>query len=232
MQVVKIFVKENIKIVIASSIIVLAVIILSIFMNSRNNMKIYKSEPFVYTKKTHQHDDTFSSELPYININSSEIGEINDSLINDYYEIIEFGEKMMKYNYYLNDNILSLIVEKYYLDAPDSAPDVIIYNVDIKEGIVLDDEQLLEKYDVSKYDVTEVISKKIKEYYDYEISNGYIDNSCDFDCYLSNTNSLPYDECDYYVKDNTLYAYKNLMLNSSFYYDSKLQFDFYNFKIK
>ena len=45
------------------------------------------------------------------------------------------------------------------------------------------------------------------------------------------TNSLPLDNCKYYVKDNALIAYKTIIVDSDFFYDVNSGFYLFNFKI-
>ena len=189
------------------------------------------SDNYIYTKESYNYDEYIYSELPYVNIKGNEIQEINNKLFNQYYEIIELKEKLMKYDYFINDNIISLIVKIYYVDALDSYPDVSIYNFNINTGKVLNNSLILDIYDISSDAANENIKKQIKEYYDYEINNGSLMRDCDFDCYMSNTNSIPIDNYQLYIKDNILYAYKELKLNKDFYYDNNSEFNIFNFKI-
>lgn len=231
MQIIKEYIRENKKILLIILVIGIVLGIISIYMNNKNNKKIYSSDDYVFTKDIYEYNDYSVSELPYINIKGDKIREINNDLINQYYEIVEFKEKMMKYDYYINDNILSLIIKIYYLESPDSFPTLLIYNIDIDNGNILNNREVLSIFGISSSDVDENIRNEIKEYYNYELGQNYIDSSCNFDCYLSTTNSLPIDEYNLYVMDNTLYAYKKISLDKNFYYDSNSGFNLFHFKI-
>lgn len=227
------YIKENKKILLLILAIVVVLSIITIFMDKADSNKIYKSESYIYTKETHNHEDNITSELPYINVKNDRINDINVILIDKYYEIITVDDKFMKYNSYINDNILSLIVRIYYQESPDSYPDeVLIYNVDIDNGELLTNQELLNMFGISRNSVTEIIMNDLKEYYKYELEKGYINKECNFDCYLSLTESMPIlDDCNYYVRDNELYAYKSISLGSAFFYDINSGFNLFNFKI-
>lgn len=232
MRLIKEYIFENKKSLFIILVAVIILMVVFICFNNKTKLKIYASDNYVYIKDTYSYDEAFISELPYINIKGDDIKKINIELINEYYKVIEFGEQMMKYDYYINDNILSLIVKLYYLEAPDVQPDIYVYNVDIEEGRLLAKSDLLTIFNISNYDVTEIISGQLKDYYNYEIRNEYISKDCNYDCYLSDIYALPLDTYDLYVKDNTLYAYKNLILDVDFYYDVESGFNLFNFNIK
>jgi len=233
MQVIIDYIKENKTKLLVAVVLIIILIVVSIIVNLQKKDKIYGSESYVYTKEIHKYDNGLVSELPYINITGEGISEINNSLIKKYYEIITVDDRIMDYISYKSENIISLIVNINFKESPDSYPsEVLIYNVDIENGNVIDDKQLLSLYGVSKYDVSDVIKQEIKEYYLYEIKHDYVNNDCDFNCYLDLTKSLPLDNCKYYIKDNTLMAYKSISVDSNFFYDVNSGFYLFNFKIK
>lgn len=232
MQLIKEYIIENKKILLIIILIILVLTGVTFYIDNKSKTKIYVSDDYVYTKESYEYSDSFVSELPYINVRSDDVNKINTELMDEYYKSIEFKEKMMKYDYYINDNILSLVVKLYYLDSPDSYPVISIYNVDIENGNLLSDDDILNIFDISNYDVTEIINDQLKDYYNYEIRKEYISNDCDYNCYLSNINALPLDNCSFYVNNNILYAYKALTLDRDFYYDVTSGFNLYNFNIK
>lgn len=234
MQIVIKFIKENKKKMLLILFIIAVLSIVSLVINNQRKTKIYLSEEYVYTKESYTHDDNLISKLPYINVKGENINVINNKLISKYYEIITVDQQFMSYVYYTNDNILSLIVKIYSKSSPESYPnEVFIYNVDLNSGTVIDDNQLLKKFNLSNEELSEIIRNDIKDYYDYEIKKGYTASDCNFDCYLNGTNSLPIlDNCYYYVKDNYLFVYKSISLNNDFFYDASSGFDLFNFKIK
>lgn len=234
MQMILEFVKENKKKLLLVLLLVIVMAIISFYISNQKDTKVYLSDSYVYTKQSNTNDDNFVSELPYINIKGQEISEINNDLIKKYYEIININKQFMKYDYYKNGNILSLIIKTYYNSSPNSYPsEVLIYNIDIKSGEVIDNDELLDLFNVSSEDVSEIIRSELKEYYNYEIAKGYITSECDFECYLVGSSGLPIlNDCSYYVKDGYLFAYKLISLNSNFFYDTSSGFNLFNFRIK
>lgn len=234
MQIIIDYIRENKKKVLLTLILIIVLTIISLLINSKNTNKIFVSESYVYTKESYSYSERLISELPYINIKSESVDEINKKLLEKYYEIITLDEQIMVYRYYINDDILSLIVKTYYKDSPDSYPtEMYFYNISINSGNLITNRDLLNKFNVSVDDVTNAIRNEIKEYYNYEIINEYINNDCDFDCYLSETNSLPIiEDGNYYVKDDQLFAYKIINVDSKFFYDFNSGFNLFNFKIK
>lgn len=231
MQLIKEYIRENKKVLLVIIGVIIILSIISIYINNQKNKKVYMSDDYVFTKESYEYNEYIFSELPYINIKGDEIQKINNELLNQYYEINELQEKMMKYDYYISDNILSLIVKVYYIEAPDVSPSLSVYNVDMDSLEVLYNNELLTLFNISNNEVIDFIRSDINDYYNYEIRNDYISNDCNFDCYLSRANSLPLDKYELYVKDNILYAYKDLKLDRDFYYDIDSGFNLFHFKI-
>lgn len=234
MQIVKEYIIENKKKLLVLLLLLVLAIVLSFLVREKYNNKLYPSSPFVYTKETYNHDEYLTSSLPYINVKGKAVSEINAFLLKRYYEITAIDKSTMVYNSYRNGDIISLVVKVYNQEEFGIYPEeVYFYNVDVKKGKVLSDEELLNRFNVSSEEVLNAISAGIREYYDYEASKGYLNYSdCDFTCYLSNTNSLPLEDAHYYVKDGYLMAYKEMYVNSIFFYDKEAEFDLFKFEIK
>lgn len=222
---------ENKKILLVILIVIIVMTIVSLNMNSKKNIKIYFSEDYVYTKDTYEHDEGFISELPYINIKNDNVMKINNDLINSYHITTKLKEEYMQYEYFINDNILSLIVKYYNLDSYDVYPNISIYNFDIKSGNVLSNNDLLNRLSVSEEVASSSIENGIRAYYDYERKQGYYTES--FDSYLYDTASLPIlDDCSYYITKEGLYAYKEVILDAEVFYDIDADFNLFHFIIK
>lgn len=228
------YIKENKKKLLIILLIAIVLAFVYININNQRKVKIYLSESYVYTKESNSSDIGSGSSLPYINIKGGEVSEINSNLVKKYYEITAIDKEVMKYEYFVNKNILSLIVKIYNKESVDSLPsEVIFYNIDIATGEIINDNELLSIFSISKDEVLEIIKNDLKDYYDYEISKKYIDSKCDFDCYLNDTRSLPLlDNCNYYVKDNYLMVYKRIMVDRDFFYDENSGYELFNFELK
>lgn len=214
--------------------LIIVVVVIMIWMNIKDKPKVYTSDDYVFTKESYVHNSGVKSVLPYINIKGNSASEINNILLKKYYEIITIDEEIMMYDYFVSGNVLSLIVKFYYNDVLDSVTsDILIYNLDIKTGEIIYNDSLFSMFDISSEEANDIILDKIRDYYNYEIDKEYISKFCDFDCYLSMVNAIPImDNINFYVKNDTLFAYKPLLLDSEFYYDESSEFDLFNYEIK
>ena len=148
-----------------------------------------------------------------------------------YYTENLIGEKYMDYEYYKNNNILSLIVKLYYLESNDYVPsNIYFYNIDINEGTLISNEELLSIYNISTEEVENELIEHIEEYYNYEVDNNYI-SGCDINCYKDRIGSNLLEDISYYVKDNNIYAYKYFLIDRNLAYDENKPFDLFRFKI-
>ena len=107
--------------------------------------KINKKEEekeIVYTSYSKESSE-YSYAVPYININSEDVEKINEEIKNEFMSLIEEAlqnEKEgssivlneVKYNSYLNDNILSVIISGAYQGG--DYKNYKVYNVDIYTG--------------------------------------------------------------------------------------------------
>lgn len=143
--------------------------------------KVDPSKKYVYVKENMentfgtQESETYS-ELQWIviNINSEEVEKINKEL-EDYYkkyspycvkERYENNPELyprMFHSYTASNGILSLGL--YYGNEDDGEENVKIYNIDIKKGTVLSNEQLLESVGISKKDFEKYLDNSLKIHY-------------------------------------------------------------------
>ena len=107
-------------------------------------------------------------EIPTFNVNSDEIKELNDNIMQDYEDEIEnnksFVGSSITYEYYENGNIVSLVLENTMLEASRTK-----YEVDKKTRKVLDKEAILEYKNISKEkyenNILKQMSKEFEESY-------------------------------------------------------------------
>lgn len=233
MQIVKEYIGENKKKLLILVLLLVIAVTLSVVINKKNEMKVYSSSDYIYTKEEYAHDGNLYSSLPYINVKGSDISSVNSMLLKRYYEITSVDRSVMIYKYYKYDNILSLVVKVYNQEEFGIYPEeVYFYNVDIKKGRLLSDEELLEQFGIDNADVLNAISGGIRKYYDYELEKGYVDSSCNFICYLTNTESAPLEKANYYIDNGYLMAYKGMKFDSRLFYDRDSGLDLFKIKIK
>ena len=227
------YIRENIKKVLLVVVFVIILIILSIYTDKDNDKKIYVSDDYIYTKEYFEHYEGLFSKLPYINIKSKEVNEVNIDLIEKYYKIITLNKQFMIYKYYKNDTVLSLIISIHDIESPEYPSELFAYNISLNDGSLIDNNELEDMFNISSDDVSNIISNQLEEYHSYEVKKGYTTSDCDFNCYLYKVQAFPIlDNCNYYVRNNNLYVYKQLIIENEFYYDIDSGFDLFNFKIK
>lgn len=231
---------NNIKEIILSNkkkaiiIIIILVILITLMLwpKEDNKSKVYTNSNYVITYDKTKIEGT-TSKMPYINLKGDDVNDVNSLLMQKYYECEELNDRYMDYEVYTNDKILSLITKIYMLEDDFIASEINFYNFDIETGVSLTNDNLKELYEINDTFIEEKLNTLIKDYYDYEVSKGYVDKeTCDFTCY----NPLFYedylDNLEYYVKDNNLYTYYYFNIGSDFAYDSDNPFDIFRFKIK
>ena len=208
-------------------IIVLVVFVLIMIIFSSNNVKNknYKSQKYVYTSETNEIGE-FTSKIPYINIHSDDIDNVNEEIMTKYYTEVNVGEKYADYEYYQNKNIVSLLVKYQYLEGDtETSLDIDFYNIDIDTGNLITDDELLNRYNVDNSYVEKIIIDDVKKYHSYEIEKDYI-SDCDFNCYKErlDNNKKTTDKDNYYfnLAENYLYQEFSIALNLS--YDETKQY--------
>lgn len=123
----------------------------------------------VFDKEYDYFDEKTQVEIPAFNINTEEIKELNSKIEEEYQEIAEaneeFGSTEVTYEYYVNDDIVSLVLKKSYLEASQETYEV--YNVNQKTGTVLEKEDILTAKNITEdaYEtkIAEQISAKFDE---------------------------------------------------------------------
>lgn len=212
-----------------SIIIILLLIFLIILIlwpkeNNTNNKYITTYETTKINEAT--------SKMPYINLKSEDVDIVNEAVMVKYYVCEELQDRYMDYEYYINDNVLSLIVKIYLLEDDFMPSEIEFYNFDLS-GKRLTNNDLKKLYNVDNTFIEERLNTLTKKYYDYEVQKGYIDKTvCNYNCYIENYPSDYLNTLEYYVKNNNLYVYFYFDIDSDFAYDSNKPFNIFRFKIK
>ena len=114
-----------------------------------NTSKDLVTDAFTYTGKIEE-NITISYKVPKININSEDVAKINSEIeskvttkakkaINDINTSDYTALFKVYYNYYTNNNILSILIGVVY---DEELKDYITYNIDIKTGKQLSNEDI------------------------------------------------------------------------------------------
>ncbi|MCD8115653.1 MAG: S8 family serine peptidase [Oscillospiraceae bacterium] len=131
---------------------------------------------------------TIRFKIPQINIDSEYVSSINQEIWNVLYEgvveeIVTYweennydGSEYIYYEWYVNGDILSLVIESHPADW--AWWDYYVYNIEITSGAVLSDAELLSYYGMSEDEYYETVRQALYDYYSelyeeaYEVS-GY-----------------------------------------------------------
>ncbi len=139
------------------------------------------TDAYTYNGTTKDGNNTsVSYRIPKININSSDATKINNEIDE---KITSEAKKLVSeinngsgswvykifYNYYINDNILSIIIESDY-DAND-AKAYFVYNIDINTGKIINNEEIIRKKGMTKKQFEEKLINAVRN----EFVSGYGD---------------------------------------------------------
>lgn len=152
----------------------------------------------VFDKEYDYFDEKTQVEIPAFNINTEEIKELNSKIEEEYQEVAEaneeFGATEVTYEYYVNDDIVSLVITKTYLEASQITYEV--YNVNQKTGTVLEKEDILTAKNITVDDYEVEIAKQISAKFEentaaFKEMGGYEElkekNNSKENCSLENT---------------------------------------------
>ena len=172
------------------------------------------------------------SEIPVINIdNASSANQTIKNLYND-------NKNIVNHEIYTNTDVYSLVldIDYYSSDTGETLKSYVAYNISLTSEEILTKEELLDKFNISKNDVISSARKLLKQYYDEEVKEGYIEkNECSFEDYIFYIREIEdiYENTVLFVKNNELYGYipfyKNSLFDDSDYFLDKE--DLFKFKI-
>lgn len=215
--------KENKKTLIILGVCLIFVIFSSLFDNKTDSNKLDNSKDYIYTSRNNE-----NSKMPYINLNSEEITDVNIEILTKYLEITNSETGNMDYSYNQYSDIISLIIS--VIDSEGNL-EITTYNINITEKKILSDEEIIRKFNLDYNQVKNIMENYIKEYYNYEITKKYIDKSCDFNCYINDYEIDIYNNYKFFIKNDNLYIYKKLNTTQEFLYDENNPFTLFEFKI-
>lgn len=182
--------------------------------------KVIKNGDYVFTQSTKKVKDGIDSNLPYINLDGKEIKKANEDIISLYYSVINSVDGQMYYEYSIKNSFLSLLITvQTNEDGGDfTNTSFIVYNIDMENKKILSNDQFMNLNSVSLDEINTILTNQMEDYYNLEISKGYIDsNICDFDCYLEQRNFVLDSNFSIYLDpNNKILVYKNFNLGFEF----------------
>lgn len=195
-----------------------------------NKVKIDKKLDIIYA--VYDKDDYI---VPNININDSDIGLINQEIINKANTYLNKEGSSISYNYSISGEVLSLAIQYIELDKfqrPVVTFDT--YNINILKKHILSDEEILSKLSVSEEEINNILIVKFREFYNDEKNKKILDQECDYECFLymrgiENENYI--EDRKLYLNEGNLYVLKSFDIYSPFSEETYFTFNDYLFQI-
>lgn len=235
------YIIENKKTITIISVFILFIIILSIIVNllGKSNKVLVN----IYVSKLKSSDITLTNtdcdfnsvlkynNIPYFNLNNEVFNELNQEIMENFLLRTCYQDGIIDYTASLNNNILSVAMQISYETDDDLAYlEYKTYNIDINNNKKLTNEEILKIYNLTLQDVTNAVTGKLMEYYEYEKSKHYFENMT-FNEYLNILDYKPItmNNMNLFVDSkNNLYIYKDYTLSEGMSIDE----DFPNITVK
>ena len=205
--------------------IIIGIAIIGVFIFIISLIKIVnkdkvKSSNFVKQSASYTIPGTkISSYLPTVTIDGADTSSVNSEIKADYDEVVANGNSSFNYQYSVNNNYFSLVTITLLVDEETNYtyPVFKTYNFSLSTNRLVDDSELLAAFNKNEDDVSTTLESKLKEYYQGELDNYYLDKSeCDYSCFLNRRKVDSYDDDNYlYVEDNTLKFFLGFMIFSN-----------------
>lgn len=201
-------------------IAIIGVLIFIISLIKIVNKDKVKSSNFVKQSASYTIPGTkISSYLPTVTIDGADTSQVNSEIKADYDEVVASGNSSFNYQYSVNNNYFSLVTITLLVDEETNYtyPVFKTYNFSLSTNRLVDDSELLAAFNKNEEDVSTTLESKLKEYYQGELDNYYLDKSeCDYSCFLNRRKVDSYDDGNYlYVEDNTLKFFHGFMIFSN-----------------
>ncbi len=226
-------------IVVALIVFLLGYLILK-FTGLNRIPKTDSNKDYVYTVKKikNSYQDNVYDKIPKINLGGKTIENINKNILLNYQQVSSKIEYNYKYEFNVSKNILSLLISyAYYLS--DSDKEATRYfetiNIDLKTGEVLNTDDVLNKFHLTKKRVNDYLGVKFYSMYTDLINHKYFTKrQCDYNCFLKNrqisNNYL--NGLSLYIEDGSLFGYKFFNTYSIYNEQDYFKVDDYKFIIK
>lgn len=205
--------------------IIIGIAIIGVFIFIISLIKIVnkdkvKSSNFVKQSASYTIPGTkISSYLPTVTIDGADTSSVNSEIKADYDEVVANGNSSFNYQYSVNNNYFSLVTITLLVDEETNYtyPVFKTYNFSLSTNRLVDGSELLAAFNKNEDDVSTTLESKLKEYYQGELDNYYLDKSeCDYSCFLNRRKVDSYDDDNYlYVEDNTLKFFHGFMIFSN-----------------
>lgn len=144
--------------------------------NIEKNSKIEDTKDYVINQFSEKTDD-YSYDIPFVNLDSIDAQSINNDIeieylnkalveLNEYAEGLSISMYKVEYEYYINGDILSLVVSKEF---PNDCIYYKTYNLNLSTGKKVSNKELLELKKISEDDylnkMKDTVTKFVEEHY-------------------------------------------------------------------
>ena len=174
------------------------------------------------------------NNIPYFNLSNNTYDEINKEILTNFLLRTCYQDGSMDYEASLNDNILSVALQISYETDDDLAYlEYKTYNVDISNNTRVNNDVILNKYNLTLSNAESIVLAKFQEYYQYEKKMGYLNNES-FKDYLNILKYTPItiQNMNLYIdKSNDLYLYKDYTLSEGMSIDEDFPYITVKFKL-
>lgn len=218
--------KDIFKMVLFGLVIIIILILSLIFSGNKENNKMFKQYDYVYSSETSYSNNDLISELPQININNKDINDLNNNILDIYYDIATRDYASYSYIYGVyNDLLILFVTTNVYDDSQFGNINYYGYYVDVVNGNILSLDEVLSKLDLSKSDIDKVIDDRYKLFY----NSDSLRNEYSFEEYKKQINVD--DNYTLSIDNNILYLYKKVNYTHDIE-ESDVFGDIYQFKVK
>lgn len=218
--------KDIFKMVLFGLVIIIILILSLIFSGNKENNKMFKQYDYVYSSETSYSNNDLISELPQININNKDINDLNNNILDIYYDIATRDYASYSYIYGVyNDLLILFVTTNVYDDSQFGNINYYGYYVDVVNGNILSLDEVLSKLDLSKSDIDKVIDDRFKLFY----NSDSLRNEYSFEEYKKQINVD--DNYTLSIDNNILYLYKKVNYTHDIE-ESDVFGDIYQFKVK
>ncbi len=172
----------------------------------------------VKEKQSYQHASSLISHLPYLEYDNLDVELVNKEMSEDYQNIIMNQDSQFTYQYTEGKKYLSLVTMLNQIDSKTGYPYPTFktYVFDKKTKKRVTDEELLERFQVTKEEIDASFDKKMQEYYQGELDSFYLkQEECDYACFLERRRIDKNDKFQLYVVRDQLKFYRGFMVFSN-----------------
>lgn len=159
------------------------------------------------------------STLPEIEIDSATVDYINKYIAKLYAKYTSDGKSKMTYTYYTYGDIVSVLVNIKEYDANKKIyiQKYLSFNVNKETKVAIANDDLVTLFGYDMLDIAKKIEERIKQYYETEVEENYVDSNCNYSCYLKTYREVDY---AYYtavfaIEDSKPVVYLNLFNKES-----------------